>query len=443
MKKRFLLSNVLLFIYFLSFSQSTTVYTCKGGAVAAFINTEYSQAQIEASNNKTMSQFGYLGITIIGNSSNLYNCHSYAWHLSEGNQNKVWINNASQQIGNCYDETHNIDKYWTDGCFIQVCDEADADKLHYYCGDHSAIKSTSNPGYFESKWGQLALVRHTKMGVPYADPVNSVNYYASTKISGSTSDLCTGNRTFSVKTISNAAYSWTYSNNLIPTTGTTSPQFTVQQNGNSTGSAWVQVQISTACSSIPATRKIYFNVGTPKASNITLWNSISSTSIGSPVGFVAGYPPDNRCQIQSTDWQVSLNTSFSTGNFPCDPDNGTSMNIFFQEAGTAYVQARIQNSCGWSDWSAPVPIEVSSGYFYMLAPNPTTNSVTVKAKNNSLKEITEIKIFDNTGYLKKQHKYVKGVQETQINISDFKNGLYFIEISNGQFKEKQQLIVQK
>lgn len=432
----------MLCIYILSFSQTATVYTCNGSTVAAFINTEYSQPQIESLNNETISQFGYLGITIIGNSSNLFNCHSYAWHISEGNPNKVWINNASQQIGSCYDQTHNIDKYWTDGCFIQVCDETDADKLHYYCGDHSAIKSSTHPGYFESKWGGLALVRHTKIGVPYAEPVNSVNYYASTKISGSTSNLCTGNRTFNVKNISNATYSWTCSNNLTPTSGTTSHQFTVQQNGNSTGSAWVQVQISTACSPIPATQIINFNVGAPQASNITLWSSINSTTIGNPVGFVAGYPPENRCQILSTDWQVSLNSSISTGNFTCEPDNSTSKNIFIQEPGTAYIQARIQNNCGWSDWSNPVPIEVSAGYMYMMAPNPTTSSVTVKSKNNSKKEITEIRIFDNTGNLKKQYKYGKGIQEAQINISDFNNGLYFIEILNGLYKEKQQIIKQ-
>lgn len=151
MKLKFLLSQIILLTGLFAFSQSTTVYTCKGGSVAANIYPEFSQAQITSANNQTMSQYGYLGITFLGNSSAQYNCHSYAWHLREGNSNKVWINNASQQTGNCFDQTHNIDKYWTDGCFIQVCNEADADKLHYYCGDHSAVKSTTNPGYYESK----------------------------------------------------------------------------------------------------------------------------------------------------------------------------------------------------------------------------------------------------------------------------------------------------
>jgi hypothetical protein len=32
------------------------------------------------------------GMTILDHASNLYNCHAYAWHLSEGNSNKFWLN---------------------------------------------------------------------------------------------------------------------------------------------------------------------------------------------------------------------------------------------------------------------------------------------------------------------------------------------------------------
>lgn len=156
-----LLQITLLFTLF-AYSQPTTVYTCKGGAVAAYLKPEFSSQQITAANNYTMSTYSYLGITFVDNSSDQYNCHAYAWHLTEGNTNKVWINNTNYQypVNGCFPENNNIHKYWTDGCFIQVCNEADADKVHYYCGDHSAVKSTTNPGYYESKWGNLAVVRH-------------------------------------------------------------------------------------------------------------------------------------------------------------------------------------------------------------------------------------------------------------------------------------------
>ena len=161
------------------------------------------------------------------------------------------------------------------------------------------------------------------------------------------------------------------------------------------------------------------------------------------MGFVAGYPPMNRCQIPAADWQViSMSANILHGDFECVSENGTSKNIFFQSTGTAYVQARIQNACGWSNWSNPVPIQVNVGYFYIIAPNPATTTATIMQKDNSNADITEIKVFDNIGNLKKKSKYAAGTKQTQINVSGLKTGIYFIEISSGQNKERQQLIIQ-
>jgi hypothetical protein len=134
MKIKIILLQIMLLVGVFAFSQPTTVLTCKGGTISANIYPEFSQAQITSANNQTTSQYGYLGITFLDNSSAQYNCHSYAWHLREGNTNKVWINNASQQIGSCYDQTNNIDKYWTDGCFIKVCIMANRFAALFYIG---------------------------------------------------------------------------------------------------------------------------------------------------------------------------------------------------------------------------------------------------------------------------------------------------------------------
>src|SRR6478735_9136618 len=118
---KLILLQVLLLLGVVVYSQTpTTVYTCKNTGVAATIRTEFSPEQIDAANNQTNDDYSYLGISVIGDASDLYNCHSYAWHLTEGHSNKVWINNASPLVGGCYPVTNNIDPYWTDGCFIQV-----------------------------------------------------------------------------------------------------------------------------------------------------------------------------------------------------------------------------------------------------------------------------------------------------------------------------------
>lgn len=460
MKLKFLLSQIILLTGLFAFSQSTTVYTCKGGSVAANIYPEFSQAQITSANNQTMSQYGYLGITFLGNSSAQYNCHSYAWHLREGNSNKVWINNASQQTGNCFDQTHNIDKYWTDGCFIQVCNEADADKLHYYCGDHSAVKSTTNPGYYESKWGQLAVVRHTKTGVPYADPTNSVNFYASTKITGDVSNLCTGTRTFSVKNISGGTYIWTYSSTLSVVGATNTNQLTIQRNGSANGAAWVQVQISTSCSSTSATSRMDFTVGVPDAYLITAGSAQGSGSMqGIDFYYNGQYPYWDHGEPTKYFEFESLHGHFIYGQPPTElsqnpPLNAKGATVIVNAnsgSGTVYLRVRAHNSCGDSEWRY-FEISLNGQYYFMVSPNPATDLINITKKkentsantNKTLKSgITEIKIFDRMGTLKKQTKYGNGTKQTQLNTSGLTTGVYFLEISSGQYKERQQVIIQK
>ncbi|MFT3950039.1 MAG: M4 family metallopeptidase [Agriterribacter sp.] len=211
-----------------------------------------------------------------------------------------------------------------------------------------------------------------------------------------------------------------------------------------TGDGFVNIQANVTGTAGCATTVIKsVGVGNPVANNITIWSSKTNTTIGSPVGFVAGYPTMNRCQIQSTLWQSSLSANIASGDYECAADNGTSKNIFFQTTGTAYVQAKIQNACGWSNWSNPVPIQVGSGFSYMIAPNPATSIVTIAQKDNSNIDITEIKVFDNLGNLRKKSKYGAGTKQAQINVSDLQTGLYFIEITSRQSNEKQQLVIQK
>ena len=90
---------------------------------------------------------------VLAPASKKYNCHSYTWNLSEGGTEKVWMNQ--------YDSFNNpnISKYWTDNSYIETT-ENEAEKIFYYNGDHSAIKSQTVAGKYESKWGVAPLMRH-------------------------------------------------------------------------------------------------------------------------------------------------------------------------------------------------------------------------------------------------------------------------------------------
>ncbi|MFT3950212.1 MAG: T9SS type A sorting domain-containing protein [Agriterribacter sp.] len=107
------------------------------------------------------------------------------------------------------------------------------------------------------------------------------------------------------------------------------------------------------------------------------------------------------------------------------------------------MQAKVQNACGWSDWSAAVPIQVNFGYYFVVSPNPANTTISVNPKGETTDDISEIRIYDNVGNLKKQSKYGGGTKQAQLNISSLKSGVYFIEVSGNKAKHRQQLIIQR
>ncbi len=116
-----------------------------------------------------------------------YNCHAYAWYVSEGGE-QVWIN------------TPNDDIFWNDGSYVEVGSETEATKISFgncygyhcfdynkngqyeinECGyqdacDHSAITASSQ-GYFISKWGAGPRFKHHKNDCPYSQDAG-LKYY--------------------------------------------------------------------------------------------------------------------------------------------------------------------------------------------------------------------------------------------------------------------------
>lgn len=101
---------------------------------------------------------------VLADASMLYNCHSYAWNISEGGP-VYWMN------------TPEDDKYWNDGSYIEVPDAAKGEKVSYPYDDHSAIETTIDD-MFDSKWGAYPLCRHPRTHCPYDDPNYRTKYYA-------------------------------------------------------------------------------------------------------------------------------------------------------------------------------------------------------------------------------------------------------------------------
>lgn len=145
----------------------TTVYTCKYTPVLAFIRPELSEAEKAWILNQVAQQ--HPNVQVLSGPTNYYNCHSYAYHLTEGWSNQVWIDHYD----NSYITNSNIQKYWND-CYQVTSNPAAAVKI-YYTGDHSAVSSGS--GKYDSKWGAWPLMRHDPHDVPASYHPYSRLYY--------------------------------------------------------------------------------------------------------------------------------------------------------------------------------------------------------------------------------------------------------------------------
>ena len=103
------------------------VYTCKGIPIETRKITNVPTApEIAKLKSDLLSKLGTAVLgnvyglkeeNFIGSVSTEYNCHGYAWHMTEGHPNeKVWIN------GYTTSSSANLNKYWTgtDACFFTM-----------------------------------------------------------------------------------------------------------------------------------------------------------------------------------------------------------------------------------------------------------------------------------------------------------------------------------
>lgn len=178
-------------------------------------NVTYSVFEKSIIENHLYNNYG--GATIVGDQDYRYNCHAYAWHVSEGGD-LVWM-------GRLTDFAEDV--YWNDGSYIEVS-EIEATKVSYHVsGNHSAIKEGGV--WYRSKWGDSFLVRHKLNEVlrgdnfPYLGDTNyhpelQKKFYRRAKIAGDV--IPQAPSVYYVEQLpSNCSVNWTYT----PKSGTSLP----------------------------------------------------------------------------------------------------------------------------------------------------------------------------------------------------------------------------
>lgn len=101
-------------------------------------------------------------------------------------------------------------------------------------------------------------------------------------------------------------------------------------------------------------------------------------------------------------------------------------------------------NCGGCKMYVISPNPANSGELNVVVPNippPCKSANTTTIEKNNLGSITEIKLYDNLGNLKIEHKYAASSKQVHLNTSALKPGIYFIEIFDGEQKERQQVVI--
>ncbi len=157
----------------LSAQVPVTIYTPNGSVVPeAYLTPELTQTEIDYFDDLMAEDYPAATIIELGAISGTYNCHDYAWYVSEGGEN-VWIG---------YGFTAE-DIFWTDGSYTEITTWAENEKVSYlpdWQDNHSAV-TTASLDYLISKWGKGPLVGpHHYSYCPFWHSGTTFKYYERT-----------------------------------------------------------------------------------------------------------------------------------------------------------------------------------------------------------------------------------------------------------------------
>jgi hypothetical protein len=375
-------------------------------------------------------------------STRQFNCHGYAWHVSDGGDYR-WIGyypgNTDEQI------------YWTDGSYSQVGNPVYPGKVSWQCVDcdHSAITtSPASSGILISKWNRFPLMRHALNYSPYGS--QGLKYYKlNLTVSGSSFVVCNSpNKTF---TLNNAPTGRTINWSVAPSDKTT-PATGIGSNASlhaysSSVYGYCSITFSfTSCAN--AHYQITSNpfwVGKFEGTVVTGQIAVCP---GTPYTYTAQVPGGHQSSyIYSWTWP-------SNWLYP-NPINPYSYWLSIQTPqynpqGGA-VRVRINNDCGTPGYTGITVYPVSCGYFFSYSPNPADNSLTIETKNQTTGLLYDSGIpveFEAILY-----DYSKNIVKEDFSkdnkivfdVSNLKNGIYFlniIDISRNYAVIKEEIVIQ-
>lgn len=273
---------------------------------------------------------------------------------------------------------------------------------------------------------------HRYLAQDDVDGIQSI--YGNRTVVRTTNLDCSGG-TFFINNLPNgASVFWTSSNTSISTVVNSNNQGIVSRVGSANGNVRITGTITLPCgTTVIEFADIYIGIP-PQPGQVSfplidpVFGKIQATI--EPVSGATSYNWYKNGVLHST----------HHGTFAQIPISKTQCDIEYD------ISVEAINSCGTSSQSHANAYVPCDNYF-MVSPNPATSDITVstnenKLQNTSSKTFGEVKIYDFQGTLKKYQKFNK-VKSAKISISGLSSGTYLIEIVDGLYKERKQLLIQK
>lgn len=346
-------------------------------------------------------------------------------------------------------------------------------------GDNN-VTITSDPSHGAGQYIQIRAINPCGSS-PYKRPIGSIYIKRPElpiSISSSQPSICT------------SGGSSTYTLVGLPTSGTVVWSLPVNPdasiNGSTTGTSVNVIRTSTENTSVVLTATVSYCGFPPVAIDQLVGLGVPVIDGGYMVGGEFnlinfdddGLPPffDNTvCTGAQVHTQLTVNNSSSTiwSRSSANPTNntwsqtGNEISFYFWGINQhATFKLKSQNNCGSTVRFYPFSSMNCSGdgdpcNFFVVSPNPANGSLKITIPNIlppcdfivsqnesqsrnllSKRNITGIRLYDTFGKLKLERSSMKN-KELSLNVSGLKSGIYFLEISDGSYSEKQKIIIRK
>ena len=269
--------------------------------------------------------------------------------------------------------------------------------------------------------------------------------------------VCVSNNDPVVLTTSASDVSWSVSPSyLFATNSGTGVEANLQaKNSNSSGWATLTYTADSRCTS-------------PVTKTHTFWVGSATYNGGLTNGNLLGWGgiTNNVCENEwiQTDLTFTGNTSFNWQKLGSSSNvhwGQTGNNIrfhFWQQAQTATFRLTLTNDCQNKVYDftfesyecsstctqytvSPNPAKLNVNI--ALPPDPCTTSLSASSINKGVKSIRSIRVLTKEGFELDSYNFEQNLKNVDFNVLNYTDGLYFLEISDGEYVERHRLIVEK